>query len=397
MSCSKCKNTLNEKEVKYRIVCDFCKGVNCLSCSKFTISEAQVTQMKQRVMLYACSDCIDSVKITDSPSAISTTEVNAYIKRAVEGYSDKILKRLSVDFSQLINKVSNTITAGLGEVAEKQSKALADTEGLRSDIMVISVKADSLESNVSSLGNSCRDILKCVSDASLGINSLDGPLSGCGLHGSRLDKLENINQSLLQRIANLEEELSAFKKFLEPLDPDPTPVTLESLMPQPIPKRPAVQAGDNLKNASYLQSSQRSSGSSRTLQQNHSTEPNHSREPLIIGTGSQVGRLSAAERRQWLYLGRCSPSTTEQHIMDYMDEQLGIKDVKCFPLDKNEDVASFKIGVKESLLKGLLESNLWPAGTAIKEFHQRRGQGNRRPANFQSQNFQSQASVSLQN
>jgi hypothetical protein len=102
--------------------------------------------------------------------------------------------------------------------------------------------------------------------------------------------------------------------------------------------------------------------------------------PLIIGTGKGNALISAGKRRQWLYLGRCDPNTSETDVISYINNNLEITDVKCFPLDKNDDVSSFKIGVKESLIKGLLEPGLWPEGTAVKEFLPRKQ--NRGNANF---------------
>lgn len=88
---------------------------------------------------------------------------------------------------------------------------------------------------------------------------------------------------------------------------------------------------------------------------------------IIIGT-SDNETFCAAERRQWIYIGGCSPATTTSDINDYVVNVLNISDVKCFPLTKNDDTCSFKIGVKESLIEGLLHPNLWPKKTLIKEF-----------------------------
>ena len=98
----------------------------------------------------------------------------------------------------------------------------------------------------------------------------------------------------------------------------------------------------------------------------------YNKRPIIIGTSTNDNAFTASERRQWLYIGRCNPNTTEVQISDYIKNHLCIPDVQCILLDKNDDVSSFKVGVKESLLRGLLDPNLWPAGTAVKQFLPRR-------------------------
>ena len=98
----------------------------------------------------------------------------------------------------------------------------------------------------------------------------------------------------------------------------------------------------------------------------------YNKRPIIIGTSTNDNAFTASERRQWLYIGRCNPNTTEVQISDYIKNHLCIPVVQCILLDKNDDVSSFKVGVKESLLRGLLDPNLWPAGTAVKQFLPRR-------------------------
>lgn len=103
---------------------------------------------------------------------------------------------------------------------------------------------------------------------------------------------------------------------------------------------------------------------------NSSNGKSTTRTPLVIGNKSDsIGSaFSSAERRQWIFLGRVKPNATESDIESYVKDTLDIADVKCVKIVGNDDIASFKIGVKESLVKGLLDPNLWPTGVAVKEF-----------------------------
>lgn len=101
-------------------------------------------------------------------------------------------------------------------------------------------------------------------------------------------------------------------------------------------------------------------------------------QPIIgIGGGTQNSDTSirvfkAAPRRQWLYIGRVAPDTSCDMIVDYVKSALSIDDVKCELLASNEDTCSFKLGIRENVLKDLLKPELWPENIAIREFIPRR-------------------------
>lgn len=104
------------------------------------------------------------------------------------------------------------------------------------------------------------------------------------------------------------------------------------------------------------------------------------RNPIIIGTGegaSSIGTqdafsFRAAPRRQWLYIGRAAPGSKPDDVLAYVRNNLGIEDARCEQLTDTEDICSFKLGVKEDILKTLLVPEKWPPNIAVKEFIPRR-------------------------
>lgn len=102
------------------------------------------------------------------------------------------------------------------------------------------------------------------------------------------------------------------------------------------------------------------------------------RNPLIIGTGGavpdsvDVSTFRAIPRRQWIYVGRVAPGTTPNDVLKYVNDVLHIQDAKCEQLTDNDDICSFKLGVREDVLHSLLVPEKWPPHMAVKEFIPRR-------------------------
>lgn len=317
MSCSKCEEPLNDKEMKYKIICDFCKCTYCLNCSKFSTSEGQVTQMRARTMLFACCNCIDSVlKInkdnTENSSAIVCDHKDSVPNNIMQNFLENMKTDIIVQISQECDAFKTVLTKEL--------------------------RPNTINSQANSDVADMQDVL------------------------ARLDLLEKNNKNLLKKVSTLEDEIKVLKKSNISKKTSPEVENLRKQTPQ---NSQNIQSKEQTKTNSNVE--EKSVGKLQTTLSTTSAQ-----NTIIVGTASNASSFSAAERRQWIYIGRCNPSTTEKDITDYMADNLEITDVKCFVLDKNEDVSSFKIGVKESVVKGLLDPNLWPKGTAVKEFLPRR-------------------------
>lgn len=330
MSCSKCNSVLSEKEIKYKIICDFCNNAHCLACAKFSTSEAQVTQMKTRMMLFACESCLPNVKKQQDVFPNWLNDAKFQLKNICETFCETISNSLSSKLEALsLPKQPN-----VNFVNNPHEKRIYELE----------IKNIQLESRILSLEERLQQLLSPQLE-----NKAGQPVS-----------MQNFSHALLQTTTQ-----ETLNKYINLAQPD---TSRENRMIHPKSSAVSKPAHPN------------SHGTQPSMQ---SKPGRYSGRSIIIGTSTNDKVFTAAERRQWLYIGRCNPNTTEQQITDYIKNQLCISDVQCILLDRNDDVSSFKVGVKESLLKGLLDHNLWPAGTAVKEFRPRRSNRPSNSANFQ--------------
>lgn len=201
---------------------------------------------------------------------------------------------------------------------------------------------------------------------------------------SVLNKHSGILEALLRKVGALESVAVARRDTLPRSAPISGAVQRPLVWPQPINNAGATGATAS----SQPQQQQRKATGAipkQPVQPNFTQDASarqtsRPRNPLIIGTGrseaganlSNVSGFKAAPRRQWLYIGRVSPGTAADDIINYVNTTLNIEDVKCDLLSSTEDICSFKLGVKEDVLKTLLDPGMWPAGVAIKEFIPRR-------------------------
>lgn len=133
-------------------------------------------------------------------------------------------------------------------------------------------------------------------------------------------------------------------------------------------------------------------------------------KPLIIGTGNGIGTeanhktfkndksdqkprgLTGSERRRWIYIGRVKAKTSEEDVINYIKDTWSLTDVSCAQLKSNEEFCSFKVGVKESVVKAMMDANKWPKYVAVREFIQfPRRTGDKK--NYSNENFQQQANL----
>jgi len=86
-----------------------------MACAQFSTSEAQVTQMKSRLMLYACANCIDMIKakskVIPSSTSIETSinDLEKQIQSSLEMVGDRLLKKMSQKFELMNTSVQNKI------------------------------------------------------------------------------------------------------------------------------------------------------------------------------------------------------------------------------------------------------------------------------------------------
>lgn len=109
-ACSRCNGVLTQEEISFRMVCDFCGDALCRACSKLSASEARVTGLsRQRILLFACEDCISAVK---NPVKTYATELDNHLERLKEDLGksvEKIVATISRDIEQFCSQGFNDV------------------------------------------------------------------------------------------------------------------------------------------------------------------------------------------------------------------------------------------------------------------------------------------------
>lgn len=137
-ACSKCNDPLTQEEIKLKIICDFCNHAHCLGCSKLSASEAHVTRLsKQRVLLFACKDCLpmvnDSVKsFTSILNSVLDSKLSA-LKADMDRSLMKAVKELEAAYAKQYNSLKDMFSRELadpkqvvGNVPEQVKASKAD-------------------------------------------------------------------------------------------------------------------------------------------------------------------------------------------------------------------------------------------------------------------------------
>ncbi|CAH0555117.1 unnamed protein product [Brassicogethes aeneus] len=82
--------------------------------------------------------------------------------------------------------------------------------------------------------------------------------------------------------------------------------------------------------------------------------------------------FKATEKKEWIYVGRARPETTEKHIKDYLISKFPNENFEISEIKKHESSTSknksFKIGMQYSIKDEVLKPEIWPENLIIKKF-----------------------------
>lgn len=388
--CYKCDELCIQKEDKsslFGFPCDICQRLVCKNCTGLMASEIRVVPSASRVLLHVCPDCrgypsmvpklLKRIDFLESEIKLVQKELENQ-RESWAREVEEIKRSLNVDPDRGVpdeqtsaNKPSLIMSSG-----DSTATLPEFITGLKEEILQgLNTQTATIESHLSrvvvNIMSANKDLVRLLTDGEA--TNVDQGI----LQKINREQVARPSENTLVAKSSISAGTKTYKASLKP------PIKLKAA------NIPVRNVNRNVNKNGTPSTQQPRSLLPNTNSRLESASPSAS-ERMIIGTGTVNGPFSAGERRQWIYLGRCDPTTTENNITDYMNQQLGISDVKCFILDRNEDVVSFKIGVKESLLRGLLEPNLWPTGTAVKEFREfrtRRPLNNVKSTNFQRRNL----------
>jgi hypothetical protein len=91
------------------------------------------------------------------------------------------------------------------------------------------------------------------------------------------------------------------------------------------------------------------------------------KEP-IRGTKRGITRLKAVEGSAWLYIGRLSPDTTEDNILEYLSENGVEGRIHCDMVSEKINSKAFKIGIPMHELQQVHNSSFWPSDIYCQPF-----------------------------
>jgi hypothetical protein len=94
------------------------------------------------------------------------------------------------------------------------------------------------------------------------------------------------------------------------------------------------------------------------------------RKEPIRGTKHGITRLKAAEGSAWLYIGRLSPDTTEEDILEYLSESGVEGTIHCDMVSEKINSKAFKIGIPMHELERIHNSSFWPSDIYCRPFRQ---------------------------
>lgn len=80
--------------------------------------------------------------------------------------------------------------------------------------------------------------------------------------------------------------------------------------------------------------------------------------------------IKAEENRKWVFISQLVKTTTENDVITYLRDN-GVNVLQCNRLEiKNNEIAAFKIAIKEELYEEMFDPALWPVNTIIRPYRQ---------------------------
>lgn len=287
------------------VSCDRCTSVFCQDCASLTTTEMRSVALKKRIVIFLCTECRASYE-KFTTSKVLDASLNTQFAVEIKDIVHKVVSELLPSILQQV--LGDRISANDSKINEVKV-AVENLRDTNVDLIKLFDQGQPPKVHAPPNQSSYRRVNKQL--------SLE-----VGGSSKRLEA---------NRISNMQPKT--------PISP-PDPLNLGP---------PAVPVSVEKPTAKKKKESVSVIGTRKDFRADHSA-------------------FSSVERRQWLYIGRASPETTEDDILNYAKKTLEVEDVRCHLLTANEDSSSFKLGVRESVLRNLLNPALWPQGIAVREF-----------------------------
>lgn len=312
--CFKCDKECVPKDDKSELFgfpCDICHKTICKNCSGIRTSEIRVLIMKERCLRHFCPECAECFSILpEMKKRLTDLEGElSHLKKSVTSNLDfQTNPTKGQPCNDLYDNKLDEVLSNITQQLEKQSEAISNK-------LIITVDA-------------IKDANKEL------VTFLTMP-------------------STKKNISNIQ--------FSEDI---PAGLTLPNTHTISCSTLKVCQT--NQPTSGALTSSDISGKTGRLTDSSRSTEYNRS-NPLK-GTCSKPSIISAAQERQWVYVGNLSSDCTIEMIGSHLKSN-HVEVLSCEKLtSKQEHVASFKVGIPTHVQNKIFNSEIWPIGVLVKPF-----------------------------
>lgn len=305
------------------MVCDFCGDTLCRTCSKLSTSEAHVTRLsKQRILLFACEDCIPVVK---NSVKTFTTEL------------DNRLEKLKEDLGKSVEKTVADISRDI-----KRFCSLAFND--------IQDRIKSVESEVSNLKQTNIDMVRLFSNSPKAVPTKASTNYCLGWDSS----------------SSLAVPVSSLPALI------PAAVSGEPAVGHEIAAKTYSKHAASTRPLSKSVAAKDLSGTSEPPVEpvRYSSEKTHTSH--IIGLSTTPSKICAAviEKKNSVLVGRLDRGVSASDLKEYLQDTFGRNEE--FNIEeqtvRSGDYRSYRVEVSLKNLDKLLTPSLWPENVVVKKF-----------------------------
>lgn len=186
--------------------------------------------------------------------------------------------------------------------------------------------------------------------------------------------------AMSEKIAALQKEVADLKDIVADLRTERTTekhysnnYETTTSQQETIPKKPDVDIKNNKPAPTKTPSGAKQNDKKtdyRAKNNQNMDKRNSTSNNTIIGEAinDHSGGFSAAERRLWLYIGRCKPNTEPELVQEFLTKKFKTHKFEITKLESKGNNKAFRVGASIELEHELYDSATWPQGVVIKRY-----------------------------
>lgn len=316
IKCQVCKQNF-----KNFAVCDSCSENFCKLCSTLSVKEFNCAALTSRKLKFYCQKCDTSNLSQDLfPSQarenITNNKTNEFITK--EEFVEEVSKLKDIILSTK-EEITNLKDSNIDLVRLLTSEEYLKTANLRSSHVINEFKSNSNQNTAKDLG--------------------------------KTKSVKNISQTTTNNISVSQ------KKY------DTNTCNNSKI---PISKEKEIVKGNGYTIEGVTEK--------ETFKKNSSSPVNLKTNCIWGSRETDFLQITKKSHKFWIFTSGYSKLTTPQQIIDYL-KQFHDVNISCEKIQtRNEEIASFKVGIPNELKDQFLLRNLWPLGAYVNKYFAPRGQ-----------------------